>query len=377
MKFLAPCASLALCLAAHGMQMNDPHDIILILDTTGSTGSVLPTWKANMKVNMAFGLDQQFPGSRFAIVKHEDFPFDPYGGLPDIPYKLIVPLTPFADWDTKIQPALNAITSSVGGDNPESQYVAVTLALGGGGLDLNNDGLYTGLGEVNPADNVMGFDPNNDCIFLHFTTPDLCHDSDTDLNYPQTGTANDATPGKSDAEALYIGNPHVTFNLLIQGPLDSEGGQSPDPTPVSGGMAQLALGTGGLILGVGANLEDLKAAMVKVMINSPMRIGQNWTGQIFTVGQPANVSYIAIGTSPLTLPLSGWGTLLIGGSSYTGSSLLGPKPGPFALHQGVIPNNPALCGITLYTQGGVLQTATATVTLTNAQDLLIGTIASL
>lgn len=98
-----------------------PVEWVIVMDTSGSTGALLPNWRAQMKTEMIDLLETIHPGSRYAIVKHEDFPWGPWGGANDVPYRLIVPMTPYASWDSVAQPALDAMTNGWGNDDPESQ----------------------------------------------------------------------------------------------------------------------------------------------------------------------------------------------------------------------------------------------------------------
>jgi len=75
---------------------------------------------------------------------------------------------------------------------------------------------------------------------------------------------------------------------------------------------------------------------------------------------------------PLNLTLGGGQTLLVNIADPTGDLLAQSlKPGPTALFVLPVPKNPALVGLTIYTQaihlGGVTPFA-----LSNAQDLVIG-----
>ena len=150
------------------------RDIIFILDVTGSTGGLLPTWVTAMPGAVA-ALQARFPGSRFALVSHLDFPFAPFGSPgppPEYAFRLECPLTlnttPAGPYFT----ALNALTNGWGADSPESQYEAVFQTCTGLGRDLNGNGLFTDLGDIAPT--IMGWTGNPVAIW-HCTWPRQFH----------------------------------------------------------------------------------------------------------------------------------------------------------------------------------------------------------
>jgi len=365
-----------------------PVEWVIVMDTTGSTGALLPNWRAQMKTEMIDLLEAIHPGSRYAIVKHEDFPWSPWGSATDVPYRLIVPMTAYSSWDTVAQPALNAMTSGNGRDTAESQYVAITLGLTEAGLDLNNDGDYTDPGEIDPANNVVGINATRDCAVVHFTSPDVFHDRDVEPTYPTAGLANTQTPGKAAAEnALTRGGSQAKYYLMQSEPLDG-------PSATGDGAA-LAARTGGIVVNAGTRLENLRQAVLEILIArggcpatvtgrsgagnlgayaaSSMVIGQRWNATISLITTPYTAATVVGSFAPANLPFAG-GTILIDPLSPPGGVLSFPlTAGPLARFQFPVPNLPELCGATIYTQGVVVDPSFR-LGLTNAQDCLLGTV---
>ena len=107
-----------------------PVDIMFLFDTTNSFGPYFtdPTWAATAAslVSQATG---KFNDVRFAIGQYEDFDTIPWGASGDSEYSL---LHVFSGNAAATTTALQGITTGVGGDDPESNLVALNAAAGEG-----------------------------------------------------------------------------------------------------------------------------------------------------------------------------------------------------------------------------------------------------
>ncbi|WP_428242231.1 hypothetical protein [Gynuella sp.] len=177
-------------------------DVILILDVTGSTGALLPNWQTKIITDFIAPLSLGSSGTRFALVSHRDFPYSPYGGSSDYGYRVEAPLD--AD-TTDLITALDALSSSGGGDAPESQLEALRQAISGSGLDLNGDGDYLDKGDIKPK--LLGINPSTPQVLIfHFTYPLSFHNYPAiEVNYPYSGVVNhpaDVDAVKSAIDAI-------------------------------------------------------------------------------------------------------------------------------------------------------------------------------
>lgn len=368
-----------------------PTQWVIILDTTGSTGGLLPTWRTDMYPKMVSLIESVNPTAKVALAEHRDFPFSPYGGPNDFPYRLVVPLGPISSWATVFQPALDAMTSGGGGDTPESQMTALCLALNGGGLDLNLNGNFSDPGDVDPIDNLINLDPCQETAVILFTAPDNPHDPILEPNYPQPGVPNSQAFGEQDAEDA-IDNffcpsdpaetSLVTFYELIDGPLTEAPGQ----------LEQLAIHSGGMAVSAGSNLSKLRSAVLEILVHAggcpaavtrrnstpansttygsdEMVPGQTWNSRIF-LGPSWTHGIAFVGTAPANTALLPHGTLLVDPASLVLIMPVTSKLFGFARFQEPIPNVPGICGTTFYSQG--VQLGSSGWAFTNAEDLLVG-----
>ncbi|MCA8973551.1 MAG: VWA domain-containing protein [Planctomycetes bacterium] len=373
----------ALAAKAPSQCIDPPTQWVIILDVTGSTGSLLPNWKANMDASMIALIDATIPGSKFALVEHRDFPFSPYGGSSDYPYRLVAPMTPYSNW-ASVQAQLDLMTATGGGDTPESQLVAIDLALTGGGLDLNADSDYLDPGEVDPLDNQIGAVLGQRIGIIHFTYPDIVHDRDLEPNYPQPGIPNLMTAGLAKVNLDLLLFSCVSYNLMVTEPLDDSGGT----------LEALATQTGGVTVNAGTSLENLRGATLEILRNAgaspaavtrrnsvppnpqiyaaqPMIPGTTWTASILlgTSTTSPNFGVFLASYRPNNIPFLPNGILLIDPTVAVLQSPFIPKTFGFARFSLPIPNFPSLQGLTLFSQGATLG---STWGLTNAEDLLIG-----
>jgi hypothetical protein len=113
---LAPGASWNTSQTLHLDALPPKADIVLAVDTTGSMGTAIANAKADAN-NIVTRIKSSIPGARFAVVDYKDYPFSPFGGSTDYPYKLVTGLTGTA---TTVQTAVNGLSAGGGGDAPES-----------------------------------------------------------------------------------------------------------------------------------------------------------------------------------------------------------------------------------------------------------------
>lgn len=261
--------SLTLC-SALGISTNAAAlDVVIILDTTGSTGALLPNWQANMEASIINPIKAVDPNARFALISHLDFPFSPYGVTGEYAYRVESPL------NSNIAPlltALSSLTSGSGGDTKESQLEAIYQANTGLGLDLNGNGSYTDTGDILPA--PLGFNPLTNSFTIHFTSPLDYHNDPLEPNYPYTGVVNNPADYNDALAALAANN--NTYFALTPNPLLATGSSTAlDFSGSSAGAAltldststaeRLAAATGGEVLGVGSDLSGVEEAMEEII----------------------------------------------------------------------------------------------------------------
>ncbi len=234
-------------------------DVVFIMDLTGSTGGLLPTWQAQMPSVVA-DIQARFPGARFGLASHLDYPFSPYGASGEYAYRLESPLN--VDPGPMLT-SLASLTNGWGRDTPESQYEAIYQALTGEGRDLNSDGDFTDIGEIQPGD--MGYASGSKIALFHFTYPPIFHNWDLNPNYPYAGAA--PVAGRIAAITACLSKPMFYFGLVTStarsGIIDEQTGEvineadmlADDP------MQELADTTGGAILYVGSDLSGLDVAI--------------------------------------------------------------------------------------------------------------------
>jgi hypothetical protein len=181
-------AALALSLAcSFNFNAMAATDVVIILDTSGSTGGLLPNWRTRMHDEIMVPFLIEDPDTRFGLASHVDFPFFPYGGAGEYGYRMETPLTTDV---ALVLNVLNALSSANGGDSKESQYEALFQAMKGTGLDLNNNGSYADLGDISPTNMGWGQTTPNK-ILIHFTNPlDYHNDPAEEPNYPYAGVVN-------------------------------------------------------------------------------------------------------------------------------------------------------------------------------------------
>ncbi len=254
-------------------------DVMIILDVTGSTGGLLPNWRARMDAEVIQPLKAIDPNARFALASHLDFPFPPHGFAGEYAYRLEAPL------DSDISgflTALNALTSGSGYDTPESQFEAIRQANTGAGLDLNGNGVFTDPGDILPQD--PGFNPITNSFTIHFTSPLTFHNDPFNPNYPFVGVVNNPAD-EAEATAAMVAQNRTYFAMtadplpagisadgvmMEKGIIDAQTGEILDTRsaalPIgSTAAARMASATGGRVLSAGADLSGLAAAIEEII----------------------------------------------------------------------------------------------------------------
>ncbi|WP_028884923.1 hypothetical protein [Teredinibacter turnerae] len=265
-------------------------NIIYIIDTTGSTQPLIDDWKAEITSAETLNeLTAVYPGARFGLASHLDFPMNGHAAAGEYAYKLEQQLTT----NTAVfSAAVNGLVSGYGGDTPESQLEAIYQACSGAGYDLNNNGSYLDNGDIPPSN--MGFvkplPATEMTLIFHFTSPLVYHNYPEDLSYPDPGVvnrpatlaevvdtienecntrfftfvpANEPLPGMLASTFGFAAMPFsydmqtgdaLNYSLMAVGSSASE-----NPAEI------LAEATDGDIKYVGPNLEDLDVAIREVM----------------------------------------------------------------------------------------------------------------
>jgi hypothetical protein len=236
-------------------------DVVFLMDVTGSTGALQADWAAQIPT-IAQAWKDFDPNARFALASHFDFPFAPYGNATEWAYRVETQFDPNI---ANLQAALTNLAANPlvgapgsGADGPESQYEAIYQVLTGAGRELTNPVNYTDLGEI-PQISLGQLYPE---VIYHFTYPEVFHDRDVEPNYPFMGAK--PVAGRTDvlneiaaqsALNMFFGLTFITGLTSVEVPaaMLAEDGLSP--------LGELADLTGGSILNVGENLENLQQAI--------------------------------------------------------------------------------------------------------------------
>ncbi len=246
-------------------------DVIIILDTTGSTGALLPNWKEKIKPDFIDQFKAVDLNSRFALVSHLDFPFSPYGVSGEYAYRLEAPL----DTDTTLLEAkLAALKPGSGGDTKESQYEAIFQAVTGLGRDLNGNGNYSDIGDIAPSQ--IGVDPTTGTVVIHFTSPLDYHNDPFEPDYPYSGVINHPATEIDTIDALKENSNGYYAIQPVSGPIPLTSSpekmlwdqQTKSPlknfSMFDSSAHRLAEATGGEVLSVGKDLEGLREVATKI-----------------------------------------------------------------------------------------------------------------
>lgn len=125
-------------------------DVLFLIDTTGSYYDDIDTLQSKA-TEIIHDLSTRGIDVQFGVASFADFPFYPYGdeSSGDRAFYLNQAITDNID---AVKAAINQLDNPLhyGADWPESQLEALYQAATGSGRDLNNDGDFDDLGEVNP-----------------------------------------------------------------------------------------------------------------------------------------------------------------------------------------------------------------------------------
>jgi hypothetical protein len=158
-------------------------DLFILVDTSASFTDDLPIFKAQAPDIIA-GIQAMNANVRFGIGRFEDYPINPFGDPGDVAYTRLVDLT-FVDLTSATDPVLTAIdglSTTSGGDFPESQLVALFQAATGAGQDLSGQGQ----GQANiPSGQNANFRDGATKLFLLWTDASFHLNGDAgDIPYP-------------------------------------------------------------------------------------------------------------------------------------------------------------------------------------------------
>ena len=111
-------------------------DIAFLLDTTGSMGGTISTMQSEFN-SIVSTLSTTIPDAEYGFASFDDY--NGISGGADLPFVLGQQITS----DTaRVQAAINSVSASGGGDEPESDLEAIYQALTGAGYDQGCDGTF-------------------------------------------------------------------------------------------------------------------------------------------------------------------------------------------------------------------------------------------
>lgn len=217
-------------------------DVLFLIDTTGSYGDDINSLqlKANEIITnlSSRGIDVQFGVASFA-----DFPFSPYGDSygGDKAYYLNQPIT--SNFDA-VKAGIESLDRPLhyGADGPESQLEALYQAATGQGRDLNGDGLYSGLGEIEPS-NVGWRTGALQLIILATDAP--FHDSTDEPGYPGASF--------STVETILKGKGTTVIGL--------------DSGSTGGDLQRIVSATGGSLFALSRNSAEIAEVIAQAITN--------------------------------------------------------------------------------------------------------------
>jgi hypothetical protein len=128
-------------------------DIFFLTDTTGSMGGTVNNIKMTVGspgVGLIDRIGLTIPDAWFSGGQHDDFPFSPYGGGPDVAFGLAIgstpptlPGMPAGSGREAVATAFTAIVTHGGADGPESHTEALyQIMTGAGGMWTGSGGVY-------------------------------------------------------------------------------------------------------------------------------------------------------------------------------------------------------------------------------------------
>ena len=240
------------------IQPKNGTDIVFLMDTTGSTGALLPDWVSQIPM-IADAWRDFDPNARFALASHVDFPFAPHGLAGEWGYRVETVFDP----DTaNLQAALGLLMTQNGLDVAESQYEAIFQVLTSQGRDLTPPMNFVDPGEIPPVPLGQLFP----MVIYHFTFPEQFHDRDLEPDYPFAGS--NPVAGRADVlnqmatsssfnmffGLTFIGDPALVAGSEDQKAIPARGVDRGGPREIfEGPLAEIAALTGGGVFEVGQN----------------------------------------------------------------------------------------------------------------------------
>lgn len=106
-------------------------DVLMLIDVTASMNNEIDQIRATLRDRLVPGIRESIPDSRLGVATFADFPGGSCGSSGDDPFALILPI----DGDTaRVQAAVDTVSTTAGGDPPESQVEALYQTATGEGL---------------------------------------------------------------------------------------------------------------------------------------------------------------------------------------------------------------------------------------------------
>ncbi len=119
-------------------------DIVFLLDTTGSMGGTISTMQSEFS-SIVSTLSATIPDAEYGFASFDDY--NALSGGADLPFVLGQQITSDI---ALVQTAINGVTASGGGDEPEADLEALYQALTGAGYDQGCDGTFQADSDVLP-----------------------------------------------------------------------------------------------------------------------------------------------------------------------------------------------------------------------------------
>lgn len=169
------CVSIALVGKTDAFVSNRLVDVGFVVDVSGSFGDDVAAFKAQATAIVS-DISLLYPNAHFGLATFQDFPLQGWGDSDDVPHARITDLVP---GDASFLNAVNSLSTSGGGDGPESQLVSLYQAITGEGLVVPPSvGDYT-----IPAGLNFNFRPDSARILLLWTD-ETFHTPSSTPGYP-------------------------------------------------------------------------------------------------------------------------------------------------------------------------------------------------
>ncbi len=280
--------------------------IYFLVDTTGSTGTVLAQTKADIAAVIA-DVQATFPDAEFGLGEYKDFPFDPFA----FNHRVTIGPDDGVGGAADVTDSVATLSASGGGDLPEAQFYAMDQIL-------------------TPA-NTAGFDPTQDNILvLMGDAPghDVVCSAISGLPYDITEFS--VTSKLLEPQWLPVGTANGAVSLVAKTTSTNSGGLNGDPTANNtdyaatcgaekvvgepGQAIRMADATGGSFLD-----ENTDAAALAQAIEDAIEPPPPFTYTVTLAATFAGTLTDSTGT-PIPVPTSGTLTTAVPTSTLTYSS---------------------------------------------------------